>query len=437
MDGFDTVRVCPGEKNFDGPACATLKPAEADTSLSTWSRGVRVTKGDLFGLTYFRLFSLSRDGSEMTLYQRDSAGFQGASSKQLTEQFLAAAGGFADWPFSLYDQGEFGPQIWVQGADGAAERRLKEVVRFGMGVLDRGMRFAVQQMKSDLIIHYAAASDSAGHTWMGVLDPGSLAYNPTIAAKIWPFYTEVFQMQDAWLGSILNMAGPASTVSLVSDHGMAGIGRMFYPNAVLEQAGLLTRTADDKIDLTKTKICVPPWGDYFVSVNSTDWKGGVVSPAEKEDVLHKATEALLSAVDPETGKHIVTRVFTAGEIVGMGLGGEAGGDLYLDFAEGYGPSASVSKDVVGKTASIIGRGTHGFYPQRMDMQTVWFLTGPGVVAGKTVGPIRQVDIAPTLSRLFGIPDPGERSRARYWGSFPAEMIRRPRRTLKTATPDLI
>jgi len=29
----------------------------------------------------------------------------------------------------------------------------------------------------------------------------------------------------------------------------------------------------NKIDLTKTKICAPPWGDYFVSVNGTDWKG--------------------------------------------------------------------------------------------------------------------------------------------------------------------
>jgi arylsulfatase A-like enzyme len=41
----------------------------------------------------------------------------------------------------------------------------------------------------------------------------------------------------------------------------------------------------------------------------------------------------------------------------------------------------------------------------MKMQTVWFLMGPGVVAGKTIGPVRQVDIAPTLSRLFGIPIP--------------------------------
>jgi arylsulfatase A-like enzyme len=53
----------------------------------------------------------------------------------------------------------------------------------------------------------------------------------------------------------------------------------------------------------------------------------------------------------------------------------------------------------------IGAGVHGFYPQRTKMQTVWFVSGPGVASGREISGIRQIDIAPTLARLLGIPPP--------------------------------
>ena len=241
---------------------------------------------------------------------------------------------------------------------------------------------------------------------MGALDPDSGVYNAAVAAKVWPFYTEVVQMQDEWLGHILDFAGNNAVVSLVSDHGMQGAGKYFYPNVVLERAGLLTRTADNKIDLTQTRICAPPWGEYFLSLNSTDWKGGIVRPQDREAALEQATQALLNAIDPETGMHIVTRVFRPEDLAGFGAGGPTAGDLLMDFAPGYMPNASLdSKSVVRKLALSVGSGAHGFFPPRAKMQTVWFATGPGIVAGREVGPIRQIDIAPTLSRLFGIPAP--------------------------------
>jgi arylsulfatase A-like enzyme len=241
---------------------------------------------------------------------------------------------------------------------------------------------------------------------MGALDPESGVYDPAMAAKIRPFYEGVFQLQDAWLGKILDAAGSDAIVSLVGDHGMEGVSRTFYPNAVLERAGLLVRSADGKtIDLAKTLICAAPWGDYFLSVNSTDWKSGIVSPSNREQVLRRATEALLDATDPQTGKRIVTRIFRPEEVVGLGMGGPAGGDLYLDLAPGYGPSSALSNDVARKSGTLIGGGTHGFFPQRLKMQTVWFVAGPGIASGKTISGIRQIDIAPTLSQALGIPVP--------------------------------
>ena len=112
----------------------------------------------------------------------------------------------------------------------------------------------------------------------------------------------------------------------------------------------------------------------------------------------------------ETAAHLLDRVFPIVPVrqwvvVGLGMGGPAGGDLYLDLAVGYVPSASLSNDIVRKSASPIGNGVHGFYPQRTKMQTVWFVAGPGVAAGKSIGGMRQIDIAPTLSYLLSIPIP--------------------------------
>ena len=91
---------------------------------------------------------------------------------------------------------------------------------------------------------------------------------------------------------------------------------------------------------------------------------------------------------------------------GIGMGGETSADAYLDFADGYVPRNTLGQpSIVQRLPLSIGEGEHGFYPQRMTMQTIWFVTGPGVAAGKTVGPIRLIDIAPTLSRLFGIRAP--------------------------------
>jgi predicted AlkP superfamily phosphohydrolase/phosphomutase len=194
-------------------------------------------------------------------------------------------------------------------------------------------------------------------------------------------------------------------MSLVSDHGMLGYSNLFYPNVVLERAGLLARTPDNRIDLSRTQICAPAWGDFFLNVNSTEWKGGIVSAVERDSVIQKAMDALLNAVDPETGRHIVTRVFRSEELSGLGAGGPAGGDLYLDVADGYLPSNVLADRTVRPYAFPAGAGNHGFYSQRRKMQTIWYAAGPGFAHGKTLTNIRQIDIIPTLSHALGIPIP--------------------------------
>jgi predicted AlkP superfamily phosphohydrolase/phosphomutase len=404
--GFDSVLVRQGTKvRAASPAQAVLKPAAARDDTSAYSPRFRVTKGGLAGFTYFRLWALGADGT-MALYQRGVNTVRGSESDEELDAYMSAYGGFHDDVFWDYADGAFGTPIG-SGGDGTAERRLIETVRFDVELRTRGVRYALAHWRPDLLFHYTPTTDSAGHTWVGALDPDGPRYDPALAAKLWPYYEAVFALEDSWLGAIMDASGPGAAIFLVSDHGMAAQTKTFYPNAVLERAGLLEFGGPKGRDLQlpKTKACVPPYSDFFVVVNGTDRKGGIVPPAEREAVLAAATDALLATTDPETGARVVTAVLRASDIAGLGVGGPASGDLYLELAPGYYPDDRSSKTPVQAVTSPIGHGAHGFLPLRRSMQTICVIGGAGIVAGATLPPVRQIDVAPTVARLLGIPAP--------------------------------
>lgn len=417
--GYDTVLLRQGSRDAaKAVAEALLKPREAANDTKSFSPRFRVTKGDLFGYTYLRLFDLAPDGSRMTLYQRSVNGLKGAASVETVEVYLDAYGGFHDEDtFKIYLAGGLGAQLFA-GGDGTAERRVVELVRLDVEMLERGTRFAIHRWKPDVLFHYTPTIDGASHTWIGVLDPESPAFDAALAERIWPYYVEVVALQDRWLGAILDAVGESAVVAVVSDHGMSGNDKWFYPNAVLAKAGLLAAN-DGQIDLSRTQALVPPWSDFFVVVNGTDWKQGVVPPEEREAVLEAATKALLESRDPETGRPIVTAVLRPDRTVGLGIGGPAGGDLYLELAYGYYPYNRVTSGAVAKIPIPIGSGEHGYLPLRRKMQAIFYAGGGPMPRGIAVSGVRQIDIAPTLARLVGLPAPRD-----AYGHVIGEMLPR-------------
>ncbi|HVL38464.1 MAG TPA: alkaline phosphatase family protein, partial [Fimbriimonadaceae bacterium] len=400
--GYDTALIRQGSREAaKAKASAVLKPGRARDDTSLWSRPFRLEQRDLFANTFFRLFELDPEGKSLKLFQRGANGLKGAANKDQTELYLKAYAGFHADPFWSYQDGMLGPQLY-QGGDGEAERRLLEMVRLDCHFLREGTKFALRTWRPDLLTHYTPMSDSAGHTWMGVLDPDSPSHSPTLAARLWPFYAEVYRLQDEWLGDILDMAGRDTVVALVSDHGMMGTNRRFHVNYVLEQAGLLKRTHDNKIEIAQTKVLAPPNGDFFVVVNTTDRKDGVVPPDQKREIVDAAARALLTARDPQTGLAPVVAVYRPGQM--EGLGGPAGGDLYLDLAPGYYPSNSLAQRVAEASRSPIGDGVHGFNPSLRKMHAIFYLHGPGIGA-RPLPPMKQIDVAPTLLQLMGVPPP--------------------------------
>lgn len=391
---FDHVSVTCGDQS------ETLR-AEPTGSSTAWGKPIRVFRGKELGITYFRLFEIDPESGRTVLYMHSVAAIQGTQSREESNAYLEAYGGFHDDPWRPYESGELGKTLFQDG-NGVAEERLLDTIRLDQELLKRAFRYGLNRYRGDITFEYTPNSDSAGHTWMGVLDPSSGAYNADLAAKIWPYYTRVFQLQDEWLGDMMAAAGKGTAFALVSDHGMAGDNQRFNANVVLQKAGLVV-VKDGKIDISKTRICVPPWGDNQLVVNSTDWKGGIVPLAEKTGVIAAAEKALLEARDPKTNEPIVKRVFRADDTSDFGIGGPAGGDLSYDVAPNYYFGSAVSGEIVSPVAGPIGQGVHGFWPQRREMHAICYLWGPGIAPGVKLPGIRSIDVAPTLCRLMRVP----------------------------------
>ncbi len=103
-------------------------------------------------------------------------------------------------------------------------------------------------------------------------------------------------------------------------------------------------------------------------------------------------------------RQLVTGIYDAetdGEA--MGIGGESGGDIYVDLLPGYDFDAKLSAgDLITKREP---HGMHGFNPRRASMRTLMVLNGPGIQAGQRLSGVRIIDFAPTLAKLLGIPQP--------------------------------
>lgn len=394
--GYDTVEI-----SSQG-VTTRLTPVEASEDLGNWSPPFTIQKEGSTANVYFRLWSLKPDGRAMELYQRKVSPLYGTEAEGTIREYVMNYGGFHDDAWGAYEKGIFGKTISQRG-DGTAEKRILEIVRQDCQFLKQGFAFAWKKWRPDLLMHYTPMSDSAGHTLVGGIDPDT-AQDPVLAEKLLAVYKKVYQLQDDWLGFILDTVGKNTVVSLTSDHGMAGARHYLALNNVLEKAGLCVRDAQNRVDWSKSKAAIPNWSDFFVVVNTLDRKGGIVSRFDRDEVLKQVRKALLDARD-DNGEPVVTGVFQPDQMQGLGLGGPTGGDLYFEVAPGLYPSNRFSNSLLSPYGNEIGGGVHGFMPYRRKMGAIFYAAGPGLERGRQLPVIRHIDVFPTLCKATGLPVP--------------------------------
>jgi predicted AlkP superfamily pyrophosphatase or phosphodiesterase len=405
VKGYDSVAIAPGDGKEQ-----ILKPKVANETAAGWSQPYLLQKDGGAANLYFRLWSLAPDGSKMELYQRKVSAIFGTEKPETIKQYVEAYGGFHDDEFFAYQSGLLGKPIY-QGGDGEPEKRLVELVSQDCGFLKKSFAYAWKTWQPDVLLHYTPMTDSAGHTWMGGIDPDMKA-DPLMADKLWTIYKSIYRLQDDWLGFILDTVGKDTVVALMSDHGMAGSRATLYVNKILEDAGLCVFDAKGQVDWSKSRAAVPAWSDFFVVVNTKDHKGGVVAPEDRDSVCGAVQQALLAARD-DADRSVITMAVRPEEAAGLGIGGPTGGDVYFDTLVGLYPSGRQSSVLLAPVNSPIGNGVHGFFPYRRRMNAIFYAAGPGLPKGVELPVIRHIDIMPTLCKAVGLPRPKDATGVAY------------------------
>jgi len=308
----------------------------------------------------------------------------------------AAAGlktGNVYWPISVGARITYNlPQIWRTGTEDdrklqralntpGLEQELSKGLEPYPGTMDETVtadeeraRYAqrlLELKRPDFITVYLTGLDTEQH------HSGPLSA-PAVA---------VLERLDAVVGRLRASAEHAApgraTVCVVSDHGFAPVEHDVNLYVAFRDAGLITMDASGKITSWKAA----PWP-----------AGGTaaVMLADPEDgAVRVAVRALLDklAADPANG---IDRILAHDQI--MGIGGFPDAAFLVSFKIGYEVGLNYSGPVVSAPTNL---GTHGYLPERPELRSSFFIVGPHVAPGRSVGEIDMRRIAPTLAKIMG------------------------------------
>jgi predicted AlkP superfamily pyrophosphatase or phosphodiesterase len=244
----------------------------------------------------------------------------------------------------------------------------------------------------------AQADESRGRFAEWILEkkhPGLLTLHLSsldhIEHETGPFSPEsiaVLESIDATIGKIRataeRLAPGRAYVAVVSDHGFVRAESQLNLFPLFRDVKLITVNEKGKI---------------------TDWKaipwptGGSVAIVLKDPsdttTLSQVRELLAKvASDPANG---IDRILEADEL--HKRGGYPPASFFVGLQPGWRTESTPDGPVLSK---IKVGGTHGALPDLPDLRAAFFLVGPGVPAGRSLGVIDMRDVAPTLAHEVGL-----------------------------------
>ena len=399
--GYDTLVLATAR---DGEALAAkLKTAPAGVGGELfWSQPIALkTTGNQDAKAYFRLFDLKPDGSDFFLYYTRPVRDLPLETRAETTAGPTVLTFVGNGATILFQQGAFGRTI-PNGGNGGAEARYLETVPFAQHQLMETNRWALEHLPWDLFLAYTPFPDEAEHHWRGYLDTTIPTYNKDLAERIRPLLERAYRSSDEHLGLLLGKRPENALFALISDHGLQGIYKRVALNQVLQQAGLLTLDVQGRVNLSRTKVLYPAINNGYLLINSKDRKSGIVGPDERVDLVRKIRETFLALRDGE--QPIVKAVYDA-QLDGpaMGIGGDVGGDIYVELAPGYDFDPRIAPGALVSEAPP--HGNHGTNPEQAAIRTLMVFNGPGIRSGQKLTNVHLIDFAPTLAWLLDIPKP--------------------------------
>jgi len=199
---------------------------------------------------------------------------------------------------------------------------------------------------------------------------------------------ETLERLDALVGSLRAAAEKAApgraTVCVVSDHGFAAVEHDVNLYAAFREAGLISVDKDNKV--TEWKAMLWPAGG----------SAAVMLADAKDEQLRGRVKALLDKLssDPANG---IDRVWSQREI--EQARGFPNAAFLVSLKIGYEMAYGLSMPLITKPSNL---GMHGYVPERAEMRSSFFMVGPQVPKGKSLGEIDMRQIAPTLANILHI-----------------------------------
>lgn len=265
----------------------------------------------------------------------------------------------------------------------------------------------------DLFYTHSHPFDFTFHININDLDP-ALASSKETYEKTWELHRKMHIAQDKLLGRMMAQFDDETLVIAVSDHGATPDGPVFNPYVPMTDSGLTTlketggktlgqefgkfgdfyRWFSSDPDPATSKAL--PSRLIYVNVNL---KGrdpeGIVEPEDYHKVQHEIIDALLTYVDPETGKRPVSLAIAKSDARLLGLHGDQVGDViyavypWFGIAQ-HGPHLQTAEWGIGKMGVLttaLGPGIS----ENLRLERTMYLT----------------DIVPTICYLMDWPVPAD------------------------------
>jgi predicted AlkP superfamily pyrophosphatase or phosphodiesterase len=207
-----------------------------------------------------------------------------------------------------------------------------------------------------------------------------------------PFSPEaiaVLETIDATIGKIRataeRLAPGRAYIAVVSDHGFVRTDAQLNLFPLFHDAKLIT--VNDKGKITDWKAI--PWVTGGSAAIMLKDPNDAATVSQVRELLAKV------ASDPANG---IDRILEADDV--HKRGGYPPASFFVGLKPGWRTGSTFDGAVLSKPKTV--GGTHGALPDLPDLHASFFLIGPHVPAGKSLGTIDMRDVAPTLAHEVGL-----------------------------------
>jgi predicted AlkP superfamily phosphohydrolase/phosphomutase len=215
--------------------------------------------------------------------------------------------------------------------------------------------YVLDQFDQGLLFYYTGNVDQISHMMWKTLDPTHPSYDPEVDPQYAGLIEDLYVGLDDLVGYTLEHMGADTTLIVMSDHGFASLKRSFQLNAWLKERGyLVVKNPDMKddpgmfvnVDWAHTQAYGLGLNGLYLNMRGRE-RNGIVTEAQRDELLEEIAEALLAEIDPVTEMPAVTKVYKRDEHF-RGRGQlEVGPDIIVGYTTGTGGGGADALGAVG------------------------------------------------------------------------------------------